>query len=110
VPGTASVASVHRAEFYQTHWQRTLFLVPVNTSGFYHSLSHHRRYFLDTLRTELFDTTAYTANDVTDLGKSHGQSPQLRVEIFVDDEKTPRSKITLQNHNSTFRIPNYVNL
>jgi len=43
--------------------------------------------------------------DVTDLGESHGKSPQLHIKIFIDDSKEPVKKMVLENHNSTHKIP-----
>ena len=43
--------------------------------------------------------------DVTDLGESHGKSPQLHIKIFIDDSKEPVKKMALENHNSTHKIP-----
>jgi hypothetical protein len=42
--------------------------------------------------------------DVTDLGKSHGKSPQLHIKIFVDDEKPLIREMELETHNSTYKI------
>jgi hypothetical protein len=48
--------------------------------------------------------------DVTGLGKSHGKSPQLHIKIFVDDEKTPSRETELEKHNSTYKIPQPIDL
>jgi hypothetical protein len=51
-----------------------------------------------------------TGLEVTDLGKSRGKSPQLRIEIFVDDEEPIRREMELDNHNSTYKIPQPIDL
>jgi hypothetical protein len=60
--------------------------------------------------TLLLKIFADTGLDVTNLGKSYGKSPQLHITIFVDNDKPLRREMELDSHDSTYKIPQAIDL